>query len=76
MSNDTTLPSVETASYAINLALGALLLVSELLPFIRSNNYNGLLHFLCQKFNAARPVAEQQQPQPVPVPPPKPAGSR
>lgn len=67
---DVSLPIPETATYAINIALGSLLLISELLPFIRSNNYNGLLHFLCQKFGAVR-QPEQPQPQPKPTPPPK-----
>ena len=63
-------PELQSTAYIINLALAALLLVSEILPFVRSNNYNGLLHFLCQKFGTRpREQRQPQQQQPPPAPP-------
>jgi hypothetical protein len=33
----------------ISIALGVLLLASEVLPFIKSNDYNGFLHWVAHK---------------------------
>lgn len=40
----------------INIALAVLLALSEALPFIRSKDYNGLLHWLVLKMGKVYPV--------------------
>lgn len=39
-------------SLAFNVALSLLLIASEALPFIKSNDYNGLLQMLMKKLTA------------------------
>lgn len=40
-------------SLIIGSAITVLLIVSEALPFVRSNDYNGLAHFLLTKIRAS-----------------------
>lgn len=40
------------ASTAISAAIGLLLLISEVLPFVKSHDYNGLVDFLVKKLSA------------------------
>jgi hypothetical protein len=40
---------LENIGLYINVTLGVLLIVSEALPFIKSKDYNGLLHFMAKK---------------------------
>lgn len=49
-----------------NIVVGTLLFVSEALPFIRSNNYNGILDLLIQtlkRFQKPAPVVVAQAPE-------------
>lgn len=52
--------------FYMNLVLGGLLLLSEVMPFIKSNDYNGLIHFLLEKYKiikAERHAAEDSEQQ-------------
>jgi hypothetical protein len=47
---------MESVMLGINIALAVLLALSEALPFIRSKDYNGLLHWLVLKMGKVYPV--------------------
>lgn len=49
----------------LNIAVSCCLLVSEIMPFIGSNDYNGILHFIAAKLKlcASPSQAERQEQQ-------------
>lgn len=41
----------------VSIALGVLLVFSEVLPFIKSSDYNGLLHYVAEKLKPKKETA-------------------
>lgn len=56
--------SGEDLKLAMQVVLGVCLFISELLPFIGSHDYNGILHFLARKMKlCSEPQSPQQRQQ-------------